>query len=148
VLPGAYTCEAGQFTLAGWLEPAGNVWRSGRALVSPSRQRLANEGLVDNAPDGGFVTGTVAPMKLGTITLIAPSRVNRGRPCESTRSVEDDVRFVRGFAQPGHGVAQDAGDVHLRAAHALADLALHEVLREAQADDLPRPTVEHLPELG
>ena len=25
LLPGAYTCEAGQFTLAGWLEPAGNV---------------------------------------------------------------------------------------------------------------------------
>ena len=25
LLPGAYTCEAGQFTLAGWLEPAGKV---------------------------------------------------------------------------------------------------------------------------
>ena len=25
LLPGAYTCEAGQFTLAGWLEPADNV---------------------------------------------------------------------------------------------------------------------------
>jgi serine phosphatase RsbU (regulator of sigma subunit) len=25
LLPGAYTCEAGQFTVAGWLEPAGNV---------------------------------------------------------------------------------------------------------------------------
>jgi serine phosphatase RsbU (regulator of sigma subunit) len=25
LLPGSYTCEAGQFTLAGWLEPAGNV---------------------------------------------------------------------------------------------------------------------------
>lgn len=25
LLPGPYTCEAGQFTLAGWLEPAGNV---------------------------------------------------------------------------------------------------------------------------
>jgi serine phosphatase RsbU (regulator of sigma subunit) len=25
LLPGAYTCEAGQFTIAGWLEPAGNV---------------------------------------------------------------------------------------------------------------------------
>ena len=25
LLPGAYNCEAGQFTLAGWLEPAGNV---------------------------------------------------------------------------------------------------------------------------
>ena len=25
LLPGAYTCEAGQFTLAGWLEPAGEV---------------------------------------------------------------------------------------------------------------------------
>ena len=25
LLPGSYTCEAGQFTLAAWLEPAGNV---------------------------------------------------------------------------------------------------------------------------
>jgi hypothetical protein len=25
LLPGAYTCEAGQFTIAGWLEPAGDV---------------------------------------------------------------------------------------------------------------------------
>jgi serine phosphatase RsbU (regulator of sigma subunit) len=25
LLPSAYTCEAGQFTLAGWLEPAGNI---------------------------------------------------------------------------------------------------------------------------
>jgi serine phosphatase RsbU (regulator of sigma subunit) len=25
LLPGSYTCEAGQFTLAGWLEPAGSV---------------------------------------------------------------------------------------------------------------------------
>jgi serine phosphatase RsbU (regulator of sigma subunit) len=25
LLPGSYTCEGGQFTLAGWLEPAGNV---------------------------------------------------------------------------------------------------------------------------
>ena len=25
LLPGSYTCEAGQFTLAGWLEPAGDV---------------------------------------------------------------------------------------------------------------------------
>ena len=25
LLPGSYTCEAGQFTLAAWLEPAGKV---------------------------------------------------------------------------------------------------------------------------
>jgi serine phosphatase RsbU (regulator of sigma subunit) len=25
LLPNAYTCEAGQFSLAGWLEPAGNI---------------------------------------------------------------------------------------------------------------------------
>ena len=25
LLPSAYTCEAGQFSLAGWLEPAGNI---------------------------------------------------------------------------------------------------------------------------
>jgi serine phosphatase RsbU (regulator of sigma subunit) len=25
LLPGAYTCEAGRFSVAGWLEPAGNI---------------------------------------------------------------------------------------------------------------------------
>jgi hypothetical protein len=44
--------------------------------------------------------------------------------------LEDDVRSVRGFAQLRQGVAQDAGDVHLRAADAVADLALREVFDE------------------
>jgi len=93
LLPGAYTCEAGQFTLAGWLEPAGNVGGDtfdfalergmlhfsmtdamghevGAALLATlmvgglrnarragvglaEQARSANEGLVDNAPNGG-----------------------------------------------------------------------------------------------
>jgi hypothetical protein len=65
----------------------------------------------------------------------------------STRSVEGDVRFVGGFAQPGQGVAQDARDVHLRAAHAFAELALDEVFLEAQAQDLARAIVEDVREL-
>jgi hypothetical protein len=32
LLPGAFTCEGGQFTLAGWLEPAGEI--AGDSLTS------------------------------------------------------------------------------------------------------------------
>ena len=117
LLPGAYTCEAGQFTIAGWLEPAGNVGgdtfdfalergmlhfsltdamghevdaallatlmigglRNGRrAGVGLAEQaRLASDGLADNAPQGGFVTGQVGRIDLRTRTATI---VNAGHP--------------------------------------------------------------------
>jgi serine phosphatase RsbU (regulator of sigma subunit) len=117
LLPGAYTCEAGQFTVAGWLEPAGNVGgdtfdfalergmlhfsmtdamghevsaallaslmvgglrNARRAGVGLAEQaRMASEGLADNAPHGGFVTGQVGRIDLRTgIATI----VNAGHP--------------------------------------------------------------------
>jgi serine phosphatase RsbU (regulator of sigma subunit) len=126
LLPGAYTCEAGQFTLAGWLEPAGNVGgdtfdfavergtlhfsmtdamghevaaallatlvvgglrNARRAGVGLAEQaRVANDGLADNAPDGGFVTGQVGRIDLrtGTATIVnaghpLPLRLHDGR---------------------------------------------------------------------
>ncbi|WP_354701620.1 hypothetical protein DSM112329_01945 [Paraconexibacter sp. AEG42_29] len=42
LLPGSYTCEGGQFTLAGWLEPAGACWNGPRrpsTLPRSSRRR-------------------------------------------------------------------------------------------------------------
>ena len=117
LLPGAYTCEAGQFTLAGWLEPAGNVGgdtfdfavergmlhfsmtdamghevaaallatlmigglrNARRAGVGLAEQtRLASDGLVDNASQGGFVTGQVVRIDLSTGTAAI---VNAGHP--------------------------------------------------------------------
>ena len=117
LLPGAYTCEAGQFTLAGWLEPAGNVGgdtfdfslergmlhfsltdamghevnaallatllagglrNARRAGVGLAEQVcLASEGLMDNAPRGGFVTGQVGRIDLRTRTATI---VNAGHP--------------------------------------------------------------------
>ena len=117
LLPGAYTCEAGQFTIAGWLEPAGNVGgdtfdfalergmlhfsltdamghQVGAALLATlmigglrnarragvglaEQTRLASEGLVDNAPQGGFVTGQVGRVDLRTRTATI---VNAGHP--------------------------------------------------------------------
>lgn len=117
LLPGSYTCEAGQFTLAGWLEPAGNVGgdtfdfalerdtlhfsltdamghevasallatlmigglrnarRAGVGLAEQTRR--ASEELAANAPDGGFVTGQVGRIDLGTGTATI---VNAGHP--------------------------------------------------------------------
>jgi serine phosphatase RsbU (regulator of sigma subunit) len=117
LLPGAYTCEAGQFTLAGWLEPAGDVGgdtfdfalergmlhfsmtdamghdvaaallatlmiaglrNARRAGVGLAEQtRSANDALAANAPGGGFVTGQVARIDLGTG---AATIVNAGHP--------------------------------------------------------------------
>jgi serine phosphatase RsbU (regulator of sigma subunit) len=117
LLPGAYTCEAGQFTIAGWLEPAGNVGGDtfdfalergmlhfsltdamghevGAALLATlmigglrnarragvglaEQARLASEGLADNAPQGGFVTGQVGRIDLRTRTATI---VNAGHP--------------------------------------------------------------------
>ena len=117
LLPGSYTCEAGQFTLAGWLEPAGNVGgdtfdfalergmlhfsmtdamghevaaallatlmigglrNARRAGVGLAEQAcLASEGLAENAPGGGFVTGQVGRIDLRTATATI---VNAGHP--------------------------------------------------------------------
>jgi serine phosphatase RsbU (regulator of sigma subunit) len=117
LLPGSYTCEAGQFTIAGWLEPAGNVGgdtfdfalergmlhfsltdamghevdaallatlmigglrNARRAGVGLAEQaRLASDGLADNAPQGGFVTGQVGRIDLRTRTATI---VNAGHP--------------------------------------------------------------------
>jgi serine phosphatase RsbU (regulator of sigma subunit) len=117
LLPGAYTCEAGQFTVAGWLEPAGNVGgdtfdfalergmlhfsitdamghevsaallaslmvgglrNARRAGVGLAEQaRMASEGLADNAPHGGFVTGQVGRVDLRTGIATV---VNAGHP--------------------------------------------------------------------
>jgi serine phosphatase RsbU (regulator of sigma subunit) len=117
LLPASFTCEADQFTLAGWLEPAGNVGgdtfdfslergvlhfsitdamghevaaallatlmigglrNARRAGVGLAEQvGFANDGLLDGAPDGGFVTGQVGRIDLraGTATII-----NAGHP--------------------------------------------------------------------
>ena len=142
MLPGAYTCEAGQFTLAGWLEPAGNVGGDtfdfalergmlhlsltdamghevGAALLATlmiaglrnarragvglgEQARLANEGLVDNAPHGGFVTGQVGRIDLrtGTATI-----VNAGHPLP-LRLRDGDVERVELDVDPPFGTVR------------------------------------------
>ena len=139
LLPGAYTCEAGQFTLAGWLEPAGNVGGDtfdfavergvlhfsltdamghevGAALLATlmvaglrnarragvglaEQARLASEGLVAHAPDGGFVTGQVGRIDLGTGTATI---VNAGHPLP-LRLRNGDVERVELRVDPPFG---------------------------------------------
>jgi hypothetical protein len=57
-------------------------------------------------------------------------------------------RTLGRLLQPGDGEAQDPGNVHLRAADALGDLALDEVLLDAQPDHIPVAILEHRAELS
>jgi serine phosphatase RsbU (regulator of sigma subunit) len=142
LLPGSYTCEAGQFTLAGWLEPAGNVGgdtfdfalgrdmlhfsmtdamghevaaallaslmiaglrNARRAGVGLAEQAsLASEGLAENAPGGGFVTGQVGRIDLRTGTAII---VNAGHPLP-LRLREGRVDRVKLHADPPFGTVR------------------------------------------
>ena len=139
LLPGAYTCEAGQFTIAGWLEPAGNVGgdtfdfalergmlhfsltdamghevnaallatlmigglrNARRAGVGLAEQvRMASDGLADNAPKGGFVTGQVGRIDLRTRTATI---VNAGHPLP-LRLRDGHVERVELLADPPFG---------------------------------------------
>ena len=145
LLPGAYTCEAGQFTLAGWLEPAGNVGgdtfdfalergmlhfsltdamghevnaallatlmvgglrNARRAGVGLAEQaRLASDGLADNAPQGGFVTGQVGRIDLRTRTATI---VNAGHPLP-LRLRDGRVARVELHADPPFGTIRGRG---------------------------------------
>jgi len=143
LLPASYTCEAGQFTLAGWLEPAGDVGGDtfdfamerdtlhlsmtdamghevGAALLATvlvgalrnarragvglgEQARRANTELADNAPGGGFVTGQVARIDLGTGTAAI---VNAGHP-PPLRLRDGRVEPVRLAADPPFGTVPD-----------------------------------------
>src|SRR3954462_5232720 len=52
LLPGSYTCEAGQFTLAAWLEPAGNVGGDTFDFALARIHRLLGWVTQDRAPRG------------------------------------------------------------------------------------------------
>ena len=157
LLPGSYTCEAGQFTLAGWLEPAGNVGGDtfdfalergmlhfsltdamghevGAALLATlmvgglrnarragvglaEQARLANEGLAENAPHGGFVTGQVGRIDLrtGSATIInaghpLPLRLRDGRVQRVELRADPPFGTVRGHAYRVQQLPLEPGD--------------------------------------
>jgi serine phosphatase RsbU (regulator of sigma subunit) len=157
LLPGSYTCEAGQFTLAGWLEPAGNVGgdtfdfalergvlhfsltdamghevaaallatlmigglrNARRAGVGLADQvRSASEGLAENAPGGGFVTGQIGRIDLrsGTATIInaghpLPLRLRDGRVDRVALRVDPPFGTVRGHRYRVQELALEPGD--------------------------------------
>ena len=157
LLPGAYTCEAGQFTLAGWLEPAGNVGgdtfdfalergmlhfsmtdamghevgaallatlmigglrNARRAGVGLAEQvRLASDGLVANAPGGGFVTGQVGRVDLRTRTATIvnaghplPLRLRDGRVERVELEADPPFGTVRGYEYRVQQLPLEPGD--------------------------------------
>ncbi len=94
LLPGAFTCEAGQFTLAAWLQPAGEIGGDtfdfslerdtlhvsmtdamGHELAE--QVRLANDALAEQAGESQFVTGLVVRIDLPAATA---GIVNAGHP--------------------------------------------------------------------
>ena len=157
LLPGAYTCEAGQFTLAGWLEPAGNVGgdtfdfalergmlhfsltdamghevtaallatlligglrNARRAGVGLAEQtRMASDGLADDAPHGGFVTGQVGRIDLrtGIATIVnaghpLPLRLRDGRVERVELLVDPPFGAVRGHVYRVQQLPLEPGD--------------------------------------
>ncbi|MBE2314599.1 serine/threonine-protein phosphatase [Solirubrobacter sp. CPCC 204708] len=140
LLPGAYTCEGGQFTLAAWLEPAGNVGgdtfdfalerdtlhlsmtdamghevdaavlatvlvgglrnarRAGLGLTEQASR--ANTQLATFSDHGGFVTGQLARVDLGSQTATI---VNAGHP-PPFRLRDGRVERLRLAADPPFGI--------------------------------------------
>ncbi len=197
LLPAAYTCEAGQFTLAGWLEPASTVGgdtfdynidrdalqvsisdavghqvaasllatllvgslRNGRrrGLDLGQQAGYANDCLLDDAAAGGFVTGQVMRLDLGTGRAqivnaghVLPLRLRAGRVEEIPLAVDVPFGVLPGTAfrvqelplQPGDRVVfltdgmQERNAASLDVAAALAgsrDLHPRELVHELGA---------------
>ena len=195
LLPGAYTCEAGQFTLAGWLEPAGDVGgdtfdfalergmlhfsmtdamghevaaallatlmvaglrNARRAGVGLAEQtRSANDGLTDNAPQGGFVTGQVGRIDLrtGTATIVnaghpLPLRLRDGRVQRVELRADPPFGTLRGHAYRVQQLPLEPGDRLLFFTDGMLERNTTSVDVEAMvasgATMHPREAVQHL----
>ena len=195
LLPGAYTCEAGQFTIAGWLEPAGNVGgdtfdfalergmlhfsltdamghQVGAALLATlmigglrnarragvglaEQTRLASEGLADNAPQGGFVTGQVGRIDLRTRTATIvnaghplPLRLRDGRVDRVELAAEPPFGAVPGHVYREQVLPLEPGDRLLLFTDGMLERNTTSVDIEAMvaggADMHPREAVQHL----
>jgi serine phosphatase RsbU (regulator of sigma subunit) len=195
LLPAAYTCEAGQFTLAGWLEPAGevggdtfdfamerdtlhlsmtdamgheveaallatilvgalrNARRAGAGLAE--QVQLANAGLADNAPSGGFVTGQVARINLGAATAEiinaghpAPLRLRNGRVEAVNLEADPPFGTVRGHQYRVQTLELQPGDRLMFFTDGIierntTDIDLESMLIDS-AQMHPREAVQHL----
>jgi serine phosphatase RsbU (regulator of sigma subunit) len=197
LLPSAYTCEAGQFTLAGWLEPAGDVGgdtfdfalerdalhvsmtdamghevnaallatvmvgslrNARRAGVGLAEQvRLANLALADNARDGGFVTGQIARVDLGTGTASIvnaghplPLRLRDGRVKRIDLQVDPPFGVVRGHEYRVQVLPLEPGDRLMFFTDGMLERNTASVDIEAMVADgakmHPREAVQHLTE--
>ena len=195
LLPGSYTCEAGQFTLAGWLEPAGDVGgdtfdfalergmlhfsltdamghevnaallatllagglrKARRAGVGLAEQaRLASDGLADNAPGGGFVTGQVGRIDLRTRTATIvnaghplPLRLRGGRVQRVELQVDPPFGTLRGHEYRAQQLPLEPGDRLLLFTDGMLERNTTSVDIEAMAAGgaqmHPREAVQHL----
>ena len=195
LLPGAYTCEAGQFTIAGWLEPAGNVGgdtfdfalergmlhfsltdamghQVGAALLATlmigglrnarragvglaEQTRLASEGLANDAPQGGFVTGQVGRIDLRTRTATIvnaghplPLRLRDGRVDRVALEVDPPFGTMRGHEYRVQHLPLEPGDRLLLFTDGMLERNTTSVDVEAMvasgAQMHPREAVQHL----
>jgi serine phosphatase RsbU (regulator of sigma subunit) len=195
LLPGSYTCEAGQFTIAGWLEPAGNVGgdtfdfalergmlhfsltdamghevdaallatlmigglrNARRAGVGLAEQaRLASDGLADNAPGGGFVTGQAGRIDLRTRTATIvnaghplPLRLRDGRVDRVELEVDPPFGTLKGHEYREQVLPLEPGDRLLLFTDGMLERNTTSVDIEAMvafgAEMHPREAVQHL----
>jgi serine phosphatase RsbU (regulator of sigma subunit) len=133
LLPGSYTCEAGQFTVAGWLEPAGNV--GGDTFDFAVERDTLHLSITD------AMGHTVQAAVLATV-LVGALRNARRAGVELAEQVSRANRALCSFAGQGEFVTGQVARIDLNAATATVVNAGHPPplrLRDGHAEPVSLP---------
>jgi serine phosphatase RsbU (regulator of sigma subunit) len=131
LLPGTYTCEAGQFTLAAWLEPAGDV--GGDTFDFAIDRDTLHLSLTD------AMGHTVDAAVLGTV-LVGALRNARRAGAGLAEQADCANRDLEKYAQSGEFVTGQVSRIDLRAGTATIVNAGHPPplrLRDGRAQPVP-----------
>jgi serine phosphatase RsbU (regulator of sigma subunit) len=131
LLPGAYTCEAGQFTLAAWLEPAGDV--GGDTFDFSIERDTLHLSLTD------AMGHTVDSAVLATV-LVGALRNARRAGADLDEQARRANRDLEGYAQSGEFVTGQVARIDLRTETATIVNAGHPLplrLRDGRVEPVP-----------
>ncbi|WP_409331808.1 PP2C family protein-serine/threonine phosphatase [Trujillonella humicola] len=131
LLPASYTCEAGQFTLAGWLEPAGEV--GGDTFDYTLDRRSLHLSISD-------AVGHQVPAALLATLLVGALRNGRRRGHDLAAQAAEAGRALAAEAAPGQFVTGQLLRIDLETATATAVNAGHPFplrLRDGRVTEVP-----------
>jgi serine phosphatase RsbU (regulator of sigma subunit) len=131
LLPAAYTCEAGQFTLAGWLEPASQV---GGDTFDYSLDRHTLQLSISDA------VGHQVPAALVATLLVGALRNARRKGLDLTDQARYANDAVAEHAEPGQFVTGQLLNIDLTTGEALIINAGHTLplrLRDGRVETIP-----------